>query len=298
MALSQKGKEVLQMIAEKLKEGDTFKTKDLGVSAQSLTSLIKDGYVEDLGGKPKTYKVISTVEIVTYKTDYAPYTIEEMKLQYKMTYNELCDYLLDKYGTVNGNYFSTEKCSGQNKNILRWKEEGLQVHHIMEDTYILLGNSKYAQGIGDFTPQLKENLLYCNVMEHFLLHIRIAVEYGEKVEKRIWEMTNKENRLEALNHQNLPITNQETGETTYYNSPVVLGYGGADLIYSRKIKNEINPEVVQALFSLIALDIGKLMTNECPLMLMAIYNTELYMDLADCIKKAEVEDFIKRHAKE
>lgn len=106
--------------------------------------------------------------------------------------NEYYNYiniLKEKYGSVTGPYFkeSSYKNKGifvKNKDIMRGNE-GLFVHHIAEDKYIMLSNINYCSHL-PFELQLSENLVYCNYLEHLRLHLLIA-EYSTsnvKIQKR------------------------------------------------------------------------------------------------------------------
>lgn len=101
-------------------------------------------------------------------------TIQE---QLSIAYNEYVDYLLEKYGKVQGNYFSTPACKTKNKKILR-TNEGLNIHHIDENKIIMLGNSNVASSF-PFEYQLANRLVYANLLEHLLLHIKIAEEFDK-----------------------------------------------------------------------------------------------------------------------
>ena len=92
-----------------------------------------------------------------------------------MKYDELCAYLLDKYGPVNGSYFINENCKSPNSKIKR-SSEGLFIHHIKEDEFVQLNATQYAV-LMPFEYQLGENLLYCDIIEHLLLHICIVKEF-------------------------------------------------------------------------------------------------------------------------
>ena len=87
-----------------------------------------------------------------------------------MDYFEYCDYLHNKYGVPQYNYMTPgytaiAKC--------KRTSEGLFVHHKME---IEIGDlSKPSQAkIAPFEYQLSYNLVYCDYLEHLLLHILIA----------------------------------------------------------------------------------------------------------------------------
>lgn len=91
-----------------------------------------------------------------------------------MSYNELVSYLLNKYGTVQGDYYENNDFAVVNTGILR-KDEGLICHHVSELNDTLVGEIKYAKRF-PIEEHLSKNLIYCNIMEHFLLHAKIAEE--------------------------------------------------------------------------------------------------------------------------
>lgn len=98
---------------------------------------------------------------------------EEIIKEVKMTYYELCDYLIQKYGPAEYNYFTKPECKYKNKKVSRTKE-GLYCHHIDEDEGGNLSNPPQAR-IQPYEWQKKENLVYCNLIEHLILHIKIDV---------------------------------------------------------------------------------------------------------------------------
>ena len=67
----------------------------------------------------------------------------EIKRQLDMTYSELVEYLLKKYGSAKYDYFCTESCKSKNSKVSR-TSEGLYCHHIDEDKAIMLSNDKFA----------------------------------------------------------------------------------------------------------------------------------------------------------
>lgn len=86
------------------------------------------------------------------------------------TYLEYCDYLQEKYGIGFDDYMTKSynpkpKCKRTN--------EGLLAHHKKEDTMALLSKKEIAM-ICPFEWQLKENIVYCDYLEHLLLHILIC----------------------------------------------------------------------------------------------------------------------------
>lgn len=90
----------------------------------------------------------------------------------KYSYEEYCKYLQDKYGLAKGAYYSPSWV--KNQKITRTKE-GLVIHHKMEDHAIMLSNQMFAQ-MNPYEWQLPENLVFCDYLEHLLLHIMICEE--------------------------------------------------------------------------------------------------------------------------
>ena len=89
-----------------------------------------------------------------------------------MDYETLVGYLKTKYGVAKCDYFTNEKCNTKNKRITRTKE-GLFCHHIDEDKGCNLGDSNFARE-QPYEYQKAERLVYCNYLEHLLLHIQIG----------------------------------------------------------------------------------------------------------------------------
>ena len=86
------------------------------------------------------------------------------------TYAEYCDYLQNKYGVGLSDYMT--KSYNKNQKVSRTKE-GLFVHHKMEDRTIMLSDPDVAKNY-PFEWQQKENIVYCDYLEHLLLHILIC----------------------------------------------------------------------------------------------------------------------------
>ena len=98
---------------------------------------------------------------------------EELYKELSLPYQELVNYLLEKYGAAQYDYFCNETCRSKNRKVGRINE-GLVCHHIREDKGVNLSNSWQAKR-QPFEWQRKENLVYCNWLEHLVLHIKIAV---------------------------------------------------------------------------------------------------------------------------
>lgn len=90
----------------------------------------------------------------------------------KMSYQDIVSALLKKYGSAKHNYFKDTACKAKNPLVTR-TNEGLFCHHIDEDKAIMLCNDKFAVN-NPFEYQKADRLVYCNLLEHLLLHIKIA----------------------------------------------------------------------------------------------------------------------------
>ena len=104
---------------------------------------------------------------------------EELYEELKMSYYELQSYLLNKYGSAKYDYFATSECRSKNKKISR-TAEGLYCHHMDEDKGGNLASPDAARK-QPFEWQKKERLVYCNIIEHLLLHIKIAILRQKKM---------------------------------------------------------------------------------------------------------------------
>lgn len=86
------------------------------------------------------------------------------------SYLEYCDYLQEKYGIGLCDYMRPSWT--KNPKITRTKE-GLLAHHKFEDHAIMLSKKEYAMK-NPYEWQLKENIVYCDYLEHLFLHILIC----------------------------------------------------------------------------------------------------------------------------
>ena len=98
---------------------------------------------------------------------------KELKKEICMPYIELCKYLQEKYGLPNGSYYCTESCKSKNRKISR-TSEGLFCHHLYEHVYGSLNDPHIAKQC-PYEYQKKENLVYCNFLEHWILHLKINI---------------------------------------------------------------------------------------------------------------------------
>lgn len=90
----------------------------------------------------------------------------------KTNYQDIVSALLKKYGSAKHNYFKDTACKIKNPLVTR-TNEGLFCHHINEDKAIMLCNDKFAVN-NPFEYQKADRLVYCNLLEHLLLHVKIA----------------------------------------------------------------------------------------------------------------------------
>ena len=90
------------------------------------------------------------------------------------TYKEIVEYLLQKYGPAKYTYFRTNTCKSKNPKVSRTKE-GLFCHHIDENRAILLSEPEFAQK-NPWAYQQSDRLVYCNYLEHLIIHAKIFEE--------------------------------------------------------------------------------------------------------------------------
>lgn len=106
--------------------------------------------------------------------------LQEYELIKSYTYDEYCDYLVNKYGPATGPYFTDTfwtkmkkpKQPVQNKSVVRTKE-GLFLHHKQENHVASLSSPEVAVK-HDYELQSAENLVPCDYLEHLFLHILIC----------------------------------------------------------------------------------------------------------------------------
>ena len=104
---------------------------------------------------------------------------DEYKQVEQFSYKEYCTYLQDKYGIGLSDYFYPSWT--KNPKVSRTKE-GLVAHHKYEDEAIILSDVKFAKQ-KPFEWQKAENIVYCDYLEHLLLHILICEDSSLKRRK-------------------------------------------------------------------------------------------------------------------
>lgn len=96
--------------------------------------------------------------------------------QIDLSYQEQLNYLKEKYGKPQGNYFLNESFKSVNSKIKRGSE-GLYLHHDMEwnpdDVYSHNLSIKDQAKLYPYSYQTSDYLTYCNLLEHLLLHVKI-----------------------------------------------------------------------------------------------------------------------------
>lgn len=104
-------------------------------------------------------------------------------------YDEVVDFLLQKYGSAQDDYFREKSykrfMNNEIKNITRGNfsrtSEGLYCHHIDENRMIKISDQNVIKEYKiPFEYQKKERLVYCDLIEHSILHALIAKETSSK----------------------------------------------------------------------------------------------------------------------
>ena len=103
---------------------------------------------------------------------------QDLQDEINMTYNEYVDYLIVKYGTATCDFYYNYHCETENRSIHRLSTDGLFLHHIAEECMVdfnTLTSKEYAKS-RPFELQKAQNFIYCDYLEHLLLHMKIAKE--------------------------------------------------------------------------------------------------------------------------
>ncbi|ANU28271.1 hypothetical protein [Planococcus versutus] len=105
------------------------------------------------------------------------------------TYAEVILFLLQKYGSAQDDFFREKSyqrfMNGEIKRITKGKysrtSEGLYCHHIDENAYLNLSNQFFIEENQlSFEFQKKERLVYCDLIEHNILHALITQETSQE----------------------------------------------------------------------------------------------------------------------
>ena len=150
-----------------------FLIKSISISSKETLELCKkkmhfDNYVKKAKIRDEIWSISLENKIKT-KKKYYEYLLS-------LEYDSLCIYLQKKYGVPKKNYFS----KSWEKNKLNYgKFKGLFVHHIKENIADNLSTVSSAKTYS-YEYQHKEYLVYCNYLEHLILHFAILKENPSK----------------------------------------------------------------------------------------------------------------------
>ena len=155
-ALTSLGKKVPDIMDYTADNGIIDFSRDINKQLYTLVGLTEDeiAYVES---------------VIRFKDEGSIY-----KKMLGSSYADIVKYLLKKYGVAKHDYFKDTACTTKNPLVSR-TSEGLYCHHIDEDKAIMLSNDAYA-ATNPFDYQKADRLVYCNLLEHLILHIKIAAE--------------------------------------------------------------------------------------------------------------------------
>lgn len=116
--------------------------------------------------------------------------LDDYKKMLSLNYEEAVFYLLGKYGPATVSYFNESAYQKllddeidyiRKKNEITRTGEGLYCHHIKEDRALNLSSLSYILRFKyPYSYQEKEELVYCDLIEHTILHALIAKETNNK----------------------------------------------------------------------------------------------------------------------
>lgn len=163
-------KEIDETTFGKIIEEEIERIKEKGGIAASVPKDVSMLKVSE--PKKKNQQQEKIANELDFKPKSALTSSNEYAAELSMTYEQLVNHLLIKYGKAKGDYFLTESCASKNNKIRRTSEE-LYCHHIDEDKAINLSKTEYARK-NPFSYQKADRLVYCNILEHLILHIKIV----------------------------------------------------------------------------------------------------------------------------
>lgn len=114
----------------------------------------------------------------------------EYKILLSKSYYAAVDYLLQKYGSARDDYFREMSyqrfINGEVKSIIKGKFtrtlEGLYCHHIDEIKWLKISDQAFVKKYNiPFETQRKHRLVYCDLIEHAILHVLIAQETSQRL---------------------------------------------------------------------------------------------------------------------
>lgn len=128
---------------------------------------------------------------------------KELTLEEKMSYSDQVDYLIRKYGRARYDYFLDDVSWIKSQYISRTKD-GLFCHHIDEYDIPTLSDPKIARE-HSFLHQKADHLVYCNYLEHLMLHMKIGYD---RYLKNHDELNDSSLFAEFLTHGVIMITHE------------------------------------------------------------------------------------------
>lgn len=99
-------------------------------------------------------------------------TSRDLKRQMAMDYGQLIEYLSKKYGPARYEYFISDDNLTKKRAVSR-TAEGLKSHHVDENAISALNNFGFGS-MYKYDHKRKERIVYCNLLEQLLLHIKIG----------------------------------------------------------------------------------------------------------------------------
>ncbi|ETO40021.1 hypothetical protein B808_1130 [Fructilactobacillus florum 8D] len=111
--------------------------------------------------------------------------LEGYKKLSKLSYDDAIAFLLKKYGSAKDDYFKEKsyerflkgEIKSPAKNPIQRTDEGLYVHHIDEISAPDISNKTFIQLLNyEFDLQKADRLVYCDLVEHLILHFIITRE--------------------------------------------------------------------------------------------------------------------------
>lgn len=103
------------------------------------------------------------------------------------SYEDAVYFLLEKYGPAQNDYFRENSyrrfMNGEINSIAKGKitrtAEGLYCHHMDENKWLKISDKDFVKKFSiPFETQKKDRLVYCDVVEHTILHVLISKETG------------------------------------------------------------------------------------------------------------------------
>lgn len=104
-----------------------------------------------------------------------------LKAILSMTYDEYSKYLQTKYGLAPMSYFTDDTYTTKNLKQISRAKHGLGIHHFDEDRYDNLMDPFFIKkNKAPFYYQTPTRLVYADMIEHLLLHIKIMEDFKPK----------------------------------------------------------------------------------------------------------------------